>query len=104
MIERGVPSKINKYFNKVSKSNGSGHTYEFKSDEQFARVRKFYFILSSKNHVKENGVEIPPSKKYFKYKALSDIIDHYVFKDGLSSEELQKGIKIACLKKKKWLT
>lgn len=38
----------------------------------------------------ENNVQLQPTKKYFKYKTLPEIIQHYAMKEGLSTQEVQK--------------
>eukprot|EP01114_Cavostelium_apophysatum_P012643 TRINITY_DN2881_c0_g1_i3.p1 TRINITY_DN2881_c0_g1~~TRINITY_DN2881_c0_g1_i3.p1 ORF type:complete len:952 (-),score=200.28 TRINITY_DN2881_c0_g1_i3:750-3605(-) len=62
-------TKTNKFYNK------SNNGFVMKTEEQYAQ---------------ENGIPCQPSKKYFKYKTLPEIVDNYAFKDGLKPEDLRK--------------
>jgi len=64
-------SKASKFFNR----NSHNGTYSLKAEEEYA---------------KENGIQPQPSKKYFKFKTLPEIIEKYAMKQGLSPQEIQK--------------
>ncbi len=69
--------KTRKFFNRTVDDKGRD-TFTIKSEEQYAR---------------ETNVPFQPSKKYFKYRTLPEIVDKYTMKDGLSPEELKKGMR-----------
>lgn len=71
VLDKG--DKTQKYFNKERK--GNKFTHSLKSEKQFAE---------------ENKTPILPSKKYFKYKTLPEIIERYQIKDGLTPVEIER--------------
>eukprot|EP01116_Phalansterium_solitarium_P011157 TRINITY_DN2676_c1_g1_i3.p1 TRINITY_DN2676_c1_g1~~TRINITY_DN2676_c1_g1_i3.p1 ORF type:complete len:784 (-),score=185.19 TRINITY_DN2676_c1_g1_i3:137-2488(-) len=67
MLDKG--NKTSKYFNKLPTGT------QLKTDDQY---------------YKENNQEVQPSKKYFKYRTLHEIIEKNVMKDGLTPDEVLK--------------
>eukprot|EP01119_Soliformovum_irregulare_P012006 TRINITY_DN3081_c0_g1_i1.p1 TRINITY_DN3081_c0_g1~~TRINITY_DN3081_c0_g1_i1.p1 ORF type:complete len:867 (-),score=248.76 TRINITY_DN3081_c0_g1_i1:153-2753(-) len=80
MLGHDVPPKVlaqgiksSKFFHKIDTHGKT--TWQLKDEKEYAL---------------ENNIEVQPSKKYFKYKSLPEIVERYTFKENLSPQDLEK--------------
>eukprot|EP01103_Thecamoeba_quadrilineata_P007395 TRINITY_DN1727_c0_g1_i1.p1 TRINITY_DN1727_c0_g1~~TRINITY_DN1727_c0_g1_i1.p1 ORF type:complete len:423 (+),score=32.48 TRINITY_DN1727_c0_g1_i1:57-1325(+) len=74
LLEKGKTS--NKFFDRLHHHDNGSH-YRFKTEDQWCR---------------ENNKELPPPKKYFKYRTLEELVMNYPMKKGLSQQQTEAGL------------